>query len=73
MTWSARGSWSGKRARCHWQRTFSVGTITAQGLLISFDAYTIAPYAAGPQSVLIPYQVLRNVADPEGPLAQFLQ
>ena len=52
---------------------FQRWNIMAQGLLISFDAYTIAPYAAGPQSVLIPYEVLRDVADPEGPLAQFLR
>ena len=52
---------------------FQRWNFTLQGLLISFDAYTIAPYAAGPQSVLIPYKVLSNVADPEGPLAQFLQ
>ena len=52
---------------------FQRWNITPQGLLISFDAYTIAPYAAGPQSVLIPYEVLTNVAGPEGPLAQFLE
>ena len=52
---------------------FQRWNLTDQGLLISFDAYTIAPYAAGPQSVLIPYEVLRNVADPDGPLAQFLR
>lgn len=52
---------------------FQRWNLTAQGLLISFDVYTIAPYAAGAQSVLIPYDVLRHVADPEGPLAQFLQ
>jgi hypothetical protein len=51
---------------------FQRWNITPQGLLISFDAYTIAPYAAGPQSVLVPYKVLSNVADPEGPLAQFV-
>ncbi len=52
---------------------FQRWNLTDQGLLISFDAYTIAPYAAGPQSVLIPYEVLRNVADPDGPMAHFLR
>ena len=52
---------------------FQRWNLDARGLLISFDAYTIAPYAAGPHSVLIPYEELRDVADPEGPLGQFLE
>jgi hypothetical protein len=52
---------------------FQRWNITIQGLLISFDEYAVASYAAGPQSVVIPYEVLGNVADPEGPLAQFLR
>jgi hypothetical protein len=46
--------------------------ITPDGLLISFDEYTVAPYAAGPQAVVVPYDVLRELIDPEGPLAPFL-
>ena len=42
------------------------------GLLISFDTYTVAPGAAGPQSVVVPYQELRAVAAPDGPLAAFM-
>lgn len=51
---------------------FQRWNLTAQGLLISFDEYMVAPYAAGPQSVVIPYEVLRDVAGPQGPLARFL-
>jgi hypothetical protein len=51
---------------------FQRWNITPQGLLVSFDEYMIAPYAAGPQEVLIPYEVLAPVADSEGPLAWFL-
>jgi hypothetical protein len=51
---------------------FQRWNITPQGLLISFDEYLVAPYAAGPQEVLIPYRVLAPVADLEGPLAPFL-
>ena len=51
---------------------FQRWNITPEGLLISFDEYTIAPYAAGPHEVLIPYTVLEPVADPEGPLGRFL-
>jgi hypothetical protein len=42
--------------------------ITPEGLLISFDEYTVAPYAAGPQSVVVPYAVLEGIVAPEGPL-----
>ena len=45
---------------------------TVEGLLISFDEYAVAPYAAGSQEVVIPYQILQDVADPGGPLSLFL-
>lgn len=43
--------------------------IAPEGLLISFDEYTVAPYAAGPQSVVVPYAVLEGILAPDGPLA----
>jgi hypothetical protein len=43
--------------------------LTTDGLLISFDPYQVAPYAAGPQTVLIPYSELITLIDPAGPLA----
>jgi hypothetical protein len=46
--------------------------ITPEGLLITFDAYQVAAYAAGPQEVVVPYAELKSVIDPHGPLAQFL-
>jgi hypothetical protein len=45
--------------------------IKADGLLISFDSYQVAPYAAGPQEVVVPYSVLKNFVKADGPLAQF--
>jgi len=47
--------------------------ITPDGLLISFDEYSVAPYAAGPQAGLIPYSVLEELVDPDGPLATFAE
>ncbi len=47
--------------------------ITQDGLLITFDEYQVAAYAAGPQEVLVPYAELQAVIDPNGPLAGFLQ
>jgi len=42
--------------------------ITPDGLLITFDPYQVAAYAAGPQIVLIPYATLKDMIDPQGPL-----
>ena len=46
-------------------------TITKKGLGISFDAYQVGPYAAGPQYVLVPYSALKDLINPEGPVGQF--
>ena len=46
--------------------------ITAEGFMITFDAYQVAAYAAGPQVVVIPYAELQGVIDPHGVLSGFL-
>ncbi|MGB8981383.1 MAG: RsiV family protein [Anaerolineales bacterium] len=43
--------------------------VTADGLLITFDTYQVAPGASGPQTVLVPYSELQAVIDPQGALA----
>jgi hypothetical protein len=43
--------------------------ITPDGLLITFDEYQVAPYAAGAQEVTIPFAELQSVINPQGPLA----
>ena len=45
--------------------------ITRKGLGINFDSYQVGPYAAGPQYVLVPYANLKDLINPEGPIAQF--
>ncbi|HEX2696497.1 MAG TPA: RsiV family protein [Anaerolineales bacterium] len=47
--------------------------ITSNGLLITFDEYQVAPYAAGPQAVTIPYSELKSIIDPSGPLVTFIK
>ncbi|MBN2502780.1 MAG: DUF3298 and DUF4163 domain-containing protein [Anaerolineales bacterium] len=42
--------------------------ITSAGLLVHFDVYQVAPYAAGPQTVAIPYPTLAAIIDPVGPI-----
>ena len=46
--------------------------ITSDGLLITFDEYLVAAYAAGPQEVIVPYAELQSVIDSQGPLAGFI-
>lgn len=48
-------------------------TITKKGLGINFDAYQVGAYVAGPQYVLVPYQALKDVIRPDGPVAQLLK
>lgn len=47
--------------------------ITPQGLRITFDAYQAAAYAAGPQEVIVPYSLLKDLIKPDGLLAQFVK
>ena len=44
--------------------------LVEEGMLVFFDPYQVAPYAAGPQAVTIPYAALAEVANPAGPLAR---
>jgi hypothetical protein len=44
--------------------------VTYQGLLITFDEYQVAPYAAGMQQVLVPYDALQDLLDPNGPISR---
>lgn len=47
--------------------------VTPQGLRITFDAYQVAAYAVGPQEVIVPYSLLKDVIRPAGVLAQFIK
>jgi hypothetical protein len=42
---------------------FKNWNLTENGLRLSFDPYQVAPYAAGPQEVLIPYGELHSLAN----------
>ncbi len=46
--------------------------VTADGLLIAFNEYQVAPYAAGLQTVVVPYSELAQVIQQPGPLTPFL-
>lgn len=46
-------------------------TIMKKGLGVNFDAYQVGPYVAGPQFVMVPYSVLKDIINPDGPVGQF--
>lgn len=43
------------------------------GLMIYFNEYQVAPYAAGPQQVAIPYAKLKDVINPDGVLGMYIK
>jgi hypothetical protein len=46
---------------------------TKDGLVIYFDEYQVAPYAAGPQQVAIPYAKIADSIDKEGVLGTYVK
>ena len=46
-------------------KNFESWNIKKTGILINFDPYQVAAYAAGPQDVLIPYEKLKSILKPE--------
>ncbi|MCX6057054.1 MAG: RsiV family protein [Chloroflexi bacterium] len=47
--------------------------ISNEGLVITFDAYQVAAYAAGPQLVTIPFSALQSIINPQSALGLFAQ
>ena len=61
-TWIAEGA--GPLAE-----NFSRWALVEEGLVLFFDPYQVAPYAAGPQAITVPRAALADVAAADGPLA----
>ncbi len=52
---------------------FTRWNLSNEGLIVTFDEYQVAPYAAGPQTVTIPFATLQSVVNPDGVIASFSQ
>jgi hypothetical protein len=52
-------------------KNYESWTITKRGIGINFDPYQVAPYAAGPQFVMVPYSALKEIIKPDGPVGLF--
>ncbi len=61
--------WIGKGASAD-KDNFSNWNLTKKGLLITFEPYQVAAYAAGPQTVIIPYDKLKSVLKKDGIVSQ---
>jgi Deacetylase PdaC/Protein of unknown function (DUF3298) len=53
------------------KNNYSTWNIVPGGLLVTFDAYQVAAYADGPQEVVVPFSVLKEIIKPGGPLEKF--
>jgi hypothetical protein len=49
---------------------YEAWNITKKVLMITFDPYQVGPYAAGPQTVIVPYAKLKDMARADGALAR---
>lgn len=54
------------------KENFTNWNLTEDGLRISFDPYQVAPYAAGPQEVVIPFKDLKNLVNEKTSVGAFI-
>lgn len=47
--------------------------ITRKGLMFTFDPYQVGPYAAGSQTVIVPYAELKRIAKSDGALVKMMR
>jgi hypothetical protein len=48
---------------------FSSWGLSTEGLWIEFDPYQVAPYAAGPQQILVPFDQMEDLLALDGPVS----
>lgn len=51
------------------EENYNSWNISKKGIYITFDPYQVASYAAGPQHVIVPFSVLKDMLKPDSPLA----
>jgi hypothetical protein len=51
---------------------YRIWNVSPDGLVITFDEYQVAPYAAGPQTMTIPFSELITLLNRDGPVKPFL-
>lgn len=53
-------------------KNYTGWSLTPEGMVVYFDPYQVASYAAGPQQVMVPYAALSEFIDPRGVLSYLL-
>ena len=54
------------------EENFKNWNLTEDGLRLSYDPYQVAPYAAGPQEVLVPFSEIKGLVNPAGSFGVFI-
>lgn len=54
-------------------KNYQSWNLTKKGLMFTFDPYQVGPYAAGPQTVVVPYSQLKEIARPGGALVKMMK
>jgi len=52
-------------------KNYKTWTIRRNGIGVEFDAYQVGPYAAGAQTVIVPYSTVKDLINPEAAIGQF--
>jgi hypothetical protein len=55
------------------EKDLAVFTLSPQGLVFTFSAYEMGPYAQGPFTVTVPHEDIRGLVDPQGPMGRFMR
>jgi hypothetical protein len=54
------------------EENYKSWNLTRKGLEVTFNPYQVASYAEGPHTVVVPYSVLKDVIDSQGPLSRIM-
>jgi hypothetical protein len=54
------------------EKNYESWNLTRKGLEVTFNPYQVASYAEGPHTVVVPYSLLKDVIDPQGPLPRIV-
>jgi len=55
------------------EENYIIFNFNSDGFLVTFGDYQVAPHAAGPVSILVPYDELKGVINPDGLLGEYIK
>lgn len=54
-------------------KDLNIFTLSERGLTITFQPYHVGGWADGPYCVTIPFEILKHLIKPNGPLSEFVK